>query len=289
MRPLATSLVLRGGLGLVAFAVMLASTGSLCASLAAMDVAWLAVLVAYDVPVSNVCGRVIAASSARQVAAKYGAKQLLRLALPMGVGATCASLFLNAPRYAIAHYVGESALGVFASLSALVLAGNTVMSALANAASPRLARYYADGDRRNFRRLLLRTTGCALALGGAGMAVAGTCGQVVVRLIYGPEYSQDNVLFVLLMVSATVMYVNSALGVAVTAMRCFSWQAALHVANTGVLFGLALALVRSYGLRGGACALLVGSLLIGVAFAGLTWLKQRQMPQSWDGPAPKPS
>jgi len=277
MRPLATSLALRAVLGLGAFSCALLSTGSLSAALLAMNLAWLAVLFVFDIPVSVACGHLVAAASATHATSKYGLGHLLRLALPMGVGATCVSLYLNAPRYAIAHYVGESALGVFAGLSALVLAGNTVMSALANAASPRLARYYAAGDRLNFLRLFSRTIACALVLGTVGIAIAVTCGRWVVCLVYGAEYSQDNTLFVLLMISAAVMYLNSALGVAVTAMRCFGWQATFHVANTGVLFALAMTLVQRHGLRGGACSLIIGSAFIGSAFAVLTWLKQRRL------------
>lgn len=76
------------------------------------------------------------------------------------------SLNANIPRYFIEHHLGERELGIFSARSYLIIAGNIVVSALRQSASPRSTKYYAAGNSRDFKNLLLKTVLIGALLGG---------------------------------------------------------------------------------------------------------------------------
>ena len=60
-------------------------------------------------------------------------------ALPVGLVLMLISLSVNVPRYFISHHHGQRELGVYSAIANLMVAGTMVMTALGQAASPRLA------------------------------------------------------------------------------------------------------------------------------------------------------
>jgi O-antigen/teichoic acid export membrane protein len=131
--------------------------------------------------------------------------KLIWLALPLGFVMMLISLNTNIPRYFIERYLGERQLGIFAAMSYLMVVGQMVVSALAESASPRLAKYYAAGNSTAFRTLLFKLVGVGAALGGAGVLVAVVAGREILTLLYRPEYGQQADVFVWLMVAAAII------------------------------------------------------------------------------------
>jgi O-antigen/teichoic acid export membrane protein len=257
MDLIARSMVARGVLGLVALAggVLLSSlrlgVALLCAS-------WAVVYLLVD---HRAASQIAAADGSAQVAAGKG--QLLRLArtaLPLGVVVLLLSLSTSIPRYVIEHAAGLSALGVFAALTYLLVAGTTVVGALGQAASPRLARLHASGDRPAFVRLTVRLVGIAAALGLAGTGIAAAAGRVILGMIYGSEYALASRSFTWVCFAATFSYSGSILGYALTASGAYRVQPVLCAAEAAVVLGASMLLVPSHGLDGAAWALVVAGI-----------------------------
>jgi O-antigen/teichoic acid export membrane protein len=135
----------------------------------------------------------------------------------------------NIPRYFIERYLGEQELGIFAALAYLMVAGGMVVNALGESASPRLAKYYAEGDLVAFRTLLLKLLGIAALMGGIGILVAIIGGRSILTLLYKPEYGEQTTLFIWLMVTAGINYISSFLGYGMTAARYFRIQMPLFI------------------------------------------------------------
>ena len=188
-------------------------------------------------------------------------KKLIWLALPLGFVMMLVSLNSNIPRYFIERYLGVRQLGIFAAMSYLMVVGQMVVSALAESASPRLAKYYAAGNSTAFRTLLFKLVGVGAALGGAGVLVAVVVGREILTLLYRPEYGQQADVFVLLMVAAGIIYVSVFLGYGITATRSFRIQLPLYVAVTGSSAISCLWLIPTMGVRGAAIALIVGAVV----------------------------
>jgi O-antigen/teichoic acid export membrane protein len=171
------------------------------------------------------------------------------------------SLNSNIPRYFIEEYLGERELGIFAALAYLMIVGGMVVGALGDSATPRLAKYYASGDRRAFCNLLLKLVGIATLIGVAGVLVAVVAGRQILTVIYRPEYAEQTNLFVWLMAAAGIGYISSFLGYGMTAARYFRIQIPLFasVATTSALASLWL--LPKLELLGAAIALIMAAIV----------------------------
>ena len=259
MDRIALSMMIKGLLSLSALGAAVYLTRSVFWGASALAVVWAILLIAYDLPNGE---RVLNGRGSESLRPCWDLPELVRLAwlsLPLGFVMMLVSLNTNIPRYFIQHYLGERELGIFAAMFYLMVAGNTIIAALGQSASPRLAMYYASRDLKAFRRLLGRLVGLGAALGVAGILVALVLGHKLLSVLYRPEYAEHTAVFVWLMVAASVGYVASFLGYGMTAARYFRSQLPL------------------FGLSGAACAL--GCLwlvprfgLMGAAWAGLASL-----------------
>jgi O-antigen/teichoic acid export membrane protein len=248
MDQVARSMAARGVLSTAALGVTLWATHSLPAAVAAQAAGRLAVLLAYDAPVGR-RGEDGRATGFANQARIFGAS------LPLGVTLMLAALAVNIPRYAIEGRLGLASLGAFAAAATFITVGSTVINALGQAATPRLARAFSDGDARGFRRLSLQLTGASILLGAMGIGVAAVLGRFVLTLVYGRAYAPFAGLLVWLMAAGLASYVAGALGYILTSARAFTAQAPLLATVAAAAWLASRALVPRMGLDGAAAAL----------------------------------
>jgi O-antigen/teichoic acid export membrane protein len=194
---------------------------------------------------------------------------VFRSALPLGVVLMLVSLTTNVPRYAIEQHIGTTALGVFAAVASFVAVGFTMMNALGQSVITRLARHYSSGEFRQFRRLVLQLSGMAAGIGLVGALLGYLIGDVVLRLIYRPEYAVHQDLLIKVLVAGTFGYVAVMLGYAVTSTRAFAAQIPLFLASAAASAITSYLAVPQIGLSGAAlavgvagCVQIVGALII---------------------------
>jgi O-antigen/teichoic acid export membrane protein len=259
MDRIARSMILRAALSVPALAGVLWLTGSIVAATAALAVARIAALLLYDVRSGESAART---TRSNQLA-------IVRTALPLGIVLMLVTLNSNLPRYAIERDFGTGELGAFAAAASFLTGGNTVVNALGQSATPRLARYFASGDRRGFRRLTLQLTAISAGLGTAGIAGALVLGGWLLRIAYRAEFAQYTGLLVAVMVAAIPIYMASSLGYAITSVRAFDAQLPLFGAVVAACASASWLLVPRLGLMGApvalgfaACVQAAGELLI---------------------------
>lgn len=258
MDPIAKSLALNGVLSLAALAVAIAITGSMVSGAIGWAVASLLAL----------------GYSMRAAAIVHGSNEVLRprwaprtlgtlavLAAPLGVVMLLLSLNANVPRYVIAHYLGERELGIFAAMAYLMVAGGTVISALGQSASPRLAKHFARGDIHSFRTLLVKFVLIGAGCGSVAVAFALVAGRQILSVLYAPEYAEHIDAFVWLAVAGGIGFVSSFLGYGMTASRRFRIQMPLFGAVTLVTTAASMLLIPAHGLVGAAWALVVAGVV----------------------------
>jgi O-antigen/teichoic acid export membrane protein len=139
----------------------------------------------------------------------------------------------------------------------LMVAGNTVVGALGQAATPRLARYYAAGDQEAFLKLLRQLGVIGVALGGAGVVIALGAGHTLLSLLYGPAYGARSDVFVWIAMAGGVGYLASILGYAMMAARYFAVQLPLFLVCDLATVAACAVLVPKYHLLGAAGALVI--------------------------------
>jgi len=260
MDRITVSQILKGSISLLAMGLGVWATGSVLWGVAAMFAGRLAVLLGYDAARGSrdfVAAEPKMAGGVRQSAARQFS--LLWLAAPLAAVMLLNSLATNMPRYFVNHYVGTRELGIFSAAASLVSLGNTIVNAIGQAVTPRLAKLLAWEGRGKFASFSLGLIACSAALGICAVACAAWLGPWTMRLMFRPEYARHNELLVALMIAGGAGYVSSMAGYAVTAARSFQPQAPVFaVAAIAALAGCAW-LVPSHGLIGAAWAVGISS------------------------------
>ena len=138
--------------------------------------------------------------------------RLAWLSLPLGLATASLSLTTSIPRYWISARLGNAALGGFAVAGSLMIAMSYVVGALSQAASPRLARHHAAGDRAAFLRLLGQLGLWLAVVTIASVAVMAIGSRLVIGLLFGPAFVTYAVLATCLMLAAGLRNFSILLG-----------------------------------------------------------------------------
>ena len=283
MERIARSMMIKGPLSLLALGLAVYLTGSAMWGTFGLALAWALILASYDIrsgawimsshqsPSDLKSPRESGpASELHPHWSMETLRELMWLALPLGFVMLLLSLTPNIPRYFVEAYLGEWELGIFAAMAYFMVAGNTIVSALAQSANPRLAKYYAEGMTKAFEALLLKLVGIGVLLGTASVLVALVAGSEVLTLLYGPVYATYGGVFVWLMVAAGILYTASFLGTGITAARYFRVQVPLFAGVVAITAIACIVLVPHAGLSGAALALVVSGVFTLAGTAAIT-------------------
>jgi O-antigen/teichoic acid export membrane protein len=252
MEQVGKSMIARGTISAAVFAFALARTHDVSSAVFMLALARIAVLLCYDRP-RGAAGERAGRSGVRAQLA------IFRSALPLGIVLMLVSLTASVPRYAIEHYLGTRWLGIFAAVASFIAVGSTVANALGQAATPRLAAYFAEGDLPRFLGLALRLVGLAALLGGAGVLGAALLGKPALSLLFRPEYAEFSALLVAIMVAGALSYLAITLGYVVTSARSFDAQVPLLSVVAAASGAMSWLLVPAMGLAGAALAIALAS------------------------------
>jgi len=248
MDQVAGSMMLRAIVCVAALGGALWFTRRLAPALAALAAARLAATVLYDRPRGG-------AGEDRDRTRLPEQWKIFQTALPLGVALMLVSLTANIPRYAAARWLGLRELGAFAAVAAFIQVGAVTANALGQAATPRLARAFAEGDLATFHRLGRRAVLVSLGMGAAGVACAALLGPFVLTLAYRAEYAAYSGLLVGVMAAGALSYVAIILGYLLTSARSFRPQAPLLAAVAAVSAVASWLLIPKIGLAGAAAAI----------------------------------
>ena len=259
LKRVAISLMIRGCGSVLVFSLTFAYSRNLALSVAAISGVWLAVVLLYDVPNARaLIGR-------HDPFFRFDGRALWRLAmlgLPLGWVASLASLNVNIPRYFLQHFLGLADQGIYASLAYLVVVINLVVFALTQSVTTRLARLFADGDLKQFVRLLTKLSMLGVLIAAVGVPLTFLAGQPLLTLLYRHEYADHVGLLALFVGIAGLGTIGAFLFCGVTAARAFRAQVPIYVAAMVTGFAASALLVPRYGLIGAGMGLLLSTLAI---------------------------
>ena len=256
MDQVARALMIRGTVSVAIFAAVFWVTRNLITTVAALALAWMAVIALYDfrvvAPLLGQHRRFFRFSLQSQ-------KTLLSISWPLGVVMTLVSLNTNIPRYILEHKLGTAELGVFASLAYLLTAISLIVIALGQSVCTRMARLFAECDIVRFKALFGKLILFAVALGTVALVIALFAGRPLLTLVYRPEYAEHVDLFLLMIVDATLLAIGAFFGFGMTAARCFRPQIPIMAATVVTTVVFTLTLVPHFGLMGAGYGLLIAS------------------------------
>ncbi|WP_183163880.1 oligosaccharide flippase family protein [Alteribacter keqinensis] len=191
---------------------------------------------------------------------------LLLLVLPLGISVTIGSLKTNVPRYFIEGYLGQYELGIFASISYLLVAFGTMISSLSQAVLPRLSQYYGENDNEKFKSLLSKLISFGFLVGLFAIILVFFFGEIFLTLVYSREYAAYNHILLLITCGAIFQYATVFLGTSITAMRKFKKELPVHSSALIAITIASYALIPKFGLEGAAIALVIGFIVSTIGY-----------------------
>jgi len=276
LKRVSISLIMRGIASALVFYFTFAYFRNLAISVAAMSVVWMAVLLFYDVPNARaLIGR-------HEPFFRFERRELWRLTmlgLPLGWVAALLSLIMNIPRYFLQHYLGLADQGIFAALSYLLIAISLVVAALSVSVTTRLAHLFADGDLKQFVRLLTKLSMLGVLIVAVGVPVAFLAGRPLLTMLYRREYADHVSLLALFVCIAGIYTIGAFLFCGMTAARYFRAQVPVYFAAMLIGAITSALLVSRYGLIGGGLGLLSAMM---TQMLGGIWTLSRIITRSYD-------
>jgi O-antigen/teichoic acid export membrane protein len=264
MDRIAKSMIMKGIVSLAALGLAVYYTRSAVWGAAALALAWVAVMLAYDIPSGSWVAGISSRFPAEALWPRWDRKRmrsLTWLALPLGLVVMLVSLNSSITRYFVQGYLGERQLGIFAVLAYVQGAAATIEDAMAQSALPRLSWSYASRSRKTFGTLLFRLLVSGAALGICGVTIAAAAGRPILTIVYGPEYASHVKVFFWIMVAISVNFLASFMLYAVTAARYFRSQLPLSVTVTLSSLIACAWLIPKYGILGAAYTVLIAALV----------------------------
>lgn len=287
---IAISLLLRGAIGLAALCAAMVIYSSLVAGVAATAVVSAVVLLLFDLPLAFRCSASgLPSPKTTRILQLRSLAPLLVLGFPLGLAMMLNSLNMNIPRYFLAHWGGEHALGIFVALSFAMRVGFYVETALSQAALPRMAKLFAENRRREFYRLTAKLLTCAAVAGLAGLLISLACGRQLLTWFYTVEYAEYAQSLNLLMVAAGVGYVGGLLKATTDATQTYISQLPLFMIAAVLSLIGGWMLIPTYGIAGAAIALIIARASLVLGYGGLLLNVMLRTNRRSNQPAGQPS
>jgi O-antigen/teichoic acid export membrane protein len=261
---------------LAIFAVIVIVWGEVLIGVIAYTTIWGLVLIFFDIPMpSRLCAMMdrkekqpfISLDNRRSFMPLWNPtslRQLFFMAAPLGVSVTVYSFSTNIPKYVLDAYHGSDALGIFAPMAYLILAGGLIVNAMGQAATPRLAARFVNGNTRGFNRLLAKLLAAGLLLGVTGLLIASLFGKQILTILYSGEFAAHSDVLVWVILAGAFGFIASLLGYGIAATRQFLRLAVPYFGVGGVAVISSMMLIPAHGMRGAAWALcLVNAATVG--------------------------
>lgn len=255
MKAMAISKIIKGTVVIPIFYAILQTSHSLIWSVFGWMLSWLISLLAYDIPKTRQYEPVWPNIHLKK------SFRIARICLPLGIVFMLTSLNTNIPRIFIEHSVGIEELGLFSAISYLFVAGGTVISAMGQAATYRLAKSLDDYEFGRFYKLIYKLMGIGLVLGISGIAIVGIAGKPILALLYTPEYANYSNVFLIVTIAGLIDYIAGFSGYGLSATKKFTVQPYLGLIWTAAVFIACYFFIPVYGVKGAAYSLVLSSLV----------------------------
>jgi len=272
----AKSTIFRGVVGTFAFGIFYSIFGDLKIALISMLLIWILNLLTYDIKKSK---KFLPVSSNEVQYNKV--LSLMKIGFPLGLVALIASLNVNFPRILIEKYLTIEDLGYFATIFYMVLIIGKFMTSISSAIMPRMARLYANGEKKSFLKILYAIILLLSIFSFVIIIISFLLGSEILKLIYGSDYSNFQTLLVLVMFYGFFNYLGFSFEVALNAMKAYQYRFSIEISVTGLIIITSIYLIPQMGLNGAALALIISSILklalLIVLFLSNFFYKQRSV------------
>ena len=177
-------------------------------------------------------------------------KNIFLVAYPLGIVIFIISLNSNISKFFLEKYLGTELQGVYSSVSYLLIIGTFVCNAVGQSFTPRLSRYFQDNKIKEFKNLKNKFIIFNFSVGLLAIVFTFFLGDFVLRILFNAEIAKYNGLFIIVMISGLFIYLSTAFGYVLTAMKEFKIQPRINLIILIIKLALVSILIKQYGLYG---------------------------------------
>lgn len=271
MDKVAVSLLLRGALTLPLFTALLLLGLPVGLAFLAQLLVWSLLAIFCDYPLASrmAAGRLVWPSrDGRRLVL------LVRETAPLGTSYFVNSLLVSFPRLFVERSLGLSAVGLLTVASYFQQAGTMLVTSISQALVNRFARLRRGSAAKAVRKIIWALLGFATVFSVAGVLLAYSAGEWVLREIFGEEFASAHGLLLLMALAvATKLYAMIPQTI-LHADRRFNTFLLREVASVLLCVVLLVLLVPAWGLIGAGYAILATQVFrllvmtVATAFAG---------------------
>ncbi|HDR7609998.1 TPA: oligosaccharide flippase family protein [Bacillus mycoides] len=229
-----------------------------------IGLSWLFILLIYDIPKININRKKNIKDYLRLPNDIKKISYLYRALLPLGIISLLYSLNTNITRYFITYYMDTEKLGYFTALSYLMIAGNTLVGAIGQSFCNRLSRYSNRESKSDFNKLFNKLVAFGVMLGLLSTLLTFYLGELLLYILFGPEYIEYSSLLTILMAATIFRYPAEFMGYATIATKTYKNELPQLIFMLIATCICSFLLIPIWGLYGAAITLLVGSCITAI-------------------------
>lgn len=257
MDKVASSLLIRGALTVVAFATLLWLGVETDVAFVAQLVIWSILAVAYDYP--RAC-RVASRAWVWPTWRRDRLRQLLKNTAPVGAGHFMNALMVSLPRLFIDRLLGLEAVGLFTAVGYFQQAATLVVNAVSQALVNQFARFRRDGEEKAMRAAILTLMVAATLTSVLGLLLVHYAGGAILAFLFGPEFRSMDDLLMLIALAVSAKLFSALPQSLMHADRRFGAYFWYQAASLGFCVALLAVLVPLWGLMGAGYAVVAVAL-----------------------------
>lgn len=197
--------------------------------------------------------------------------------LPLAVATTFDTLNINIQRIILNYYLGIEKVGIYASLTTIMVTGQLVISSIMTYFLPKLNYFIIDGKRKKLQKVLIYLVSIAFLIGLSLIGSIAFFGEWILPVIFTNHYIPYKNLAVLIMIVGMFWYIAGVLNLAVVAFNEFNRQMFAVIISFLTMLIITTLSVNDFGIYGAAYALIIGMIVRIISFTIILVKKIRRM------------
>lgn len=186
-------------------------------------------------------------------------KNIIILALPLGISVMLVALQSNIPRFFLEKFFNLEYVGVFSVFYYFIIVGGIVINSICQFISPRFSILFKENKMHELSKLTMQAWSVAAFLGISGLIVSITLGDFFVNILYGRHYLVWIDILNIVMFAGLFTYLSVVNGYLMTSLGLIKIQLPLFLFLTIFTLVLCWILIPAYGLLGAAWATVASS------------------------------
>lgn len=186
-------------------------------------------------------------------------KNIIILALPLGISVMLVALQSNIPRFFLEKFFNLETVGVFSVFYYFIIVGGIVINSICQFISPKFSILFKENKMHELNKLTIQAWGMAAFLGVSGLIVSITLGDFFVNILYGSHYLFWIDILNIIMFAGLFTYLSVVNGYLMTSLGLIKIQLPLFLFLTIFTLVLCWTLIPAYGLLGAAWATVASS------------------------------